>query len=603
MVVEFKKGETYVAVADYTPKEKKAKEIPFVRHDKLVAVKQVDEKGDWWMMKNPRIKKEGLVPTVLLALEGAMELNDWCHGAISRNGAEYLLNQMAKEGAFLVRESQSQPGQYTLDLFSEGKVIHYRIQNTEDGRFFFRTGKEFDTIRALIEHHMSQSDGLNCKLEHIVPRAHAKTVVFSKKIDDEWEINKKDVVLGKRLGGGNFGEVFLAKIGDDTVAVKTIKEESMETVEFMKEAHVMKKFNHPNLVRLIGVCTKDLPLYIVTEYVENGDLLSYLRRPESRSEIDYIGQLYIASQIADGMSALEAQKTLHRDLAARNCLVGEKLVVKICDFGMGRVVDEDLYTARTGTKMPIKWTAPEALCYDAFSSKSDVWSYGIVLWEIVTYGREQPYDNVETKDLVATLESGYRMPKPPNCSDALYKAMMACWEMDPKDRPTFASLRDRMERLHAVERGEMHPDPEDKPSASGKSWRQSYQEHERKRMEAIPSDEADEAPAETSDKKKGPLSLDSLISLTKSIFGKTQHMFRYCDDANCKELVGDCTKECEQLEKGLKKVPVDKAVLKNFSAAFSTLKKSKMKAEIVRPNSEKLRDAIRDLNKALKDLA
>lgn len=152
--------------------------------------------------------------------------------------------------------------------------------------------------------------------------------------------------------------------------------------EFMQEAQVMKKMQHPNLVKLIGVCSTEMPMYIVTEFVPHGDMLSYLRRPGAEKEINRGAMLYICTQVADGMAYLELHKCIHRDLAARNCLVADELRVKIADFGMGRVID-DLYTARTGSKMPVKWSAPESLCYNAFSTASDVWSFGILLWEVL----------------------------------------------------------------------------------------------------------------------------------------------------------------------------------------------------------------------------
>eukprot|EP00730_Choanoeca_flexa_P020157 TRINITY_DN9856_c0_g1_i1.p1 TRINITY_DN9856_c0_g1~~TRINITY_DN9856_c0_g1_i1.p1 ORF type:complete len:541 (+),score=117.50 TRINITY_DN9856_c0_g1_i1:840-2462(+) len=443
-----RKAAVYVALDDYTAQNKN--EISFTKNDKFKVLKQNKNDEAWWNVQNLSTKKKGFVPASMLTVEGSLELHEWCHGAISRNGADYLLKQHGREGMYLVRESQSQPGQYTLDVWSGGKTVHYRITLGDDG-YFFRQGVCFATIPELIEHHQTKADGLCCVLSEVAPKAHAKTVVISMDLDRKWELKRSDVELGPRLGGGNYGEVYRGTYNKQTVAVKTIKEESMETVEFMKEAHVMKKLNHPNLVKLIGVCSQDLPMYIVQEFVCNGDLLTYLRRPQSRTEIDHISMLYLATQIAAGMSALEDQNTIHRDLAARNCLVGENLAVKVADFGMGRVVD-DLYTARTGTKMPIKWTSPEALCYDAFSVKSDVWSFGITLWEIATYG-DNPYPGMEARDVITQLEQGYRMPEPDNCPEGLYEVMVECWALKSDDRPSFHQLTEKLDDLHKESKG------------------------------------------------------------------------------------------------------------------------------------------------------
>jgi serine/threonine protein kinase len=202
----------------------------------------------------------------------------------------------------------------------------------------------------------------------------------------------------------------------------------------------MKPLQHPNIVKLLGVVFEDFPMYIVLEMCPRGDLLSYLRRRESRKEMDADAQLSVCSQVCSGMTHLERHKIIHRDLAARNCLVADNLQIKLADFGMGREI-ESLYTARTGTKMPVKWSAPEALCFNAFSVKSDVWSFGIILWEIVTLG-DTPYADIESADVLGKLEDGYRMPIPEKCNPLLYAIMLTTWEMKAENRPSFGKMMD-----------------------------------------------------------------------------------------------------------------------------------------------------------------
>ena len=396
------------------------------------------------------------------------------------------------------------------------------------------------------------------------------------------ELKRDDIQLGDRLGGGNYGEVYQAKYHKMIVAVKTIKEDSMETEEFMKEAHVMKKLQHPNLVKLIGVCSQSLPMYIVQEFVPHGDLLSFLRRPNSRAAIDETAQLYMSFQIADGMACLEAQNTIHRDLAARNCLVGDNLLIKIADFGMGRVVD-DLYTARTGTKMPIKWTAPEALCYDAFSTKSDVWSFGIVLWEIVTYG-DVPYPEMEARDVIHKLEDGYRMPEPSHCPKGLYPIMSDCWEMNAKDRPTFDSLKLRLEELHTESQG-------DEPSAlrrrstkpANTGWRQQF--------------EAARSKSDDSKRQK----IEHALDLTKKVFSGSQHIFRYGNEQTLPGLLKDLLPMCQELVSLAKANKLtEKSEQKALASAVKELTKAKLKIEKVKAACEKVRDTSKALHRRLK---
>jgi tyrosine-protein kinase Tec len=192
------------------------------------------------------------------------------------------------------------------------------------------------------------------------------------------------------LGSGQFGRVVAGKWRDKVdVAIKMMKENAMNEDDFVEEARAMQKFQHDNLVKLYGVCIKQGPIFIITELMVNGCLLQYLRSNRHLVEkVEII--LDMAIQICSAMRFLEHSSFIHRDLAARNCLVGERNVVKVGDFGLARFVVDDEYTASEGTKFPIKWAAPEVITHARFSSKSDVWSYGILMWELWSGGKT-PY--------------------------------------------------------------------------------------------------------------------------------------------------------------------------------------------------------------------
>jgi fyn-related kinase len=233
--------------------------------------------------------------------------------------------------------------------------------------------------------------------------------------------------LAKKLGSGQFGDVWEGIWNGSTpVAVKTLKPGSMSSEDFLKEAAIMKKLRHPKLIQLYAVCTDDEPIYIVTELMKHGSLLDYLHDKGRALRLPQLVDM--AAQVAAGMAYLESQSYVHRDLAARNVLVGENNICKVGDFGLARILErEDEYTAKEGAKFPIKWTAPEAALMSRFSVKSDVWSYGILLAELVTYGRI-PYPGMTNAEVLQQVERGYRMPSPPGTPEALYQIMLDCWK-------------------------------------------------------------------------------------------------------------------------------------------------------------------------------
>ena len=314
------------------------------------------------------------------------------------------------------------------------------------GGFYIAARSMFNTLEEMVRHYREDSDGLCCRLTVICPKFDMPTTVgLSYNTKDEWEIERTSIKLDKKLGAGQFGEVWEGVWnGTTSVAVKTLKPGSMAATDFLTEAHIMKKLQHEKLIQLYAVCTKGEPIYIVTELMKNGSLLDYLQKGEGR-HLKLPELIDVAAQVASGMAYLESQHYIHRDLAARNVLVGDGNIVKIADFGLARIIIKDeLYTAREGAKFPIKWTAPEAALYNRFSIKSDIWSFGILISELITHGRI-PYPGMTNGEVLAKVEQGYRMPPPPGCPDPLYQIMLDCWKSDADERPTFEYLKFHLE--------------------------------------------------------------------------------------------------------------------------------------------------------------
>uniref|UniRef100_A0A8C8WS73 Tyrosine-protein kinase n=1 Tax=Panthera leo TaxID=9689 RepID=A0A8C8WS73_PANLE len=276
---------------------------------------------------------------------------DWYHGAIPRIEAQELLKQ---QGDFLVRESHGKPGEYVLSVYSDGQRRHFIIQFVDNLYRFEGTG--FSNIPQLIEHHYTTKQVITKKSGVVLLNPIPK--------DKKWVLNHEDVTLGELLGKGNFGEVYKGILKDKTaVAVKTCKEDLPQElkIKFLQEAKILKQYDHPNIVKLIGVCTQRQPIYIIMELVPGGDFLSFLRKKKDELKLKQLVKFSLDA--VSGMSYLESKNCIHRDLAARNCLVGENNVLKISDFGMSRQEDGGVYSSSGLKQIPIKWTAPEALNY------------------------------------------------------------------------------------------------------------------------------------------------------------------------------------------------------------------------------------------------
>ncbi|XP_044591143.1 ephrin type-B receptor 1-B isoform X12 [Cotesia glomerata] len=272
------------------------------------------------------------------------------------------------------------------------------------------------------------------------------------------EIDAGYITIEAIIGGGEFGDVCRGKLklppdgrAEIDVAIKTLKPGSADKArnDFLTEASIMGQFEHPNVIFLQGVVTKSNPVMIITEFMENGSLDTFLRANDGKFQVlQLVGML---RGIASGMQYLAEMNYVHRDLAARNVLVNAALVCKIADFGLSREIEsatEGAYTTRVsmGGKIPVRWTAPEAIAFRKFTSASDVWSMGIVCWEVMSYG-ERPYWNWSNQDVIKSIEKGYRLPAPMDCPEAIYQLMLDCWQKERTHRPTFANLTQTLDKL------------------------------------------------------------------------------------------------------------------------------------------------------------
>ncbi|XP_054743342.1 proto-oncogene tyrosine-protein kinase receptor Ret, partial [Anastrepha obliqua] len=285
--------------------------------------------------------------------------------------------------------------------------------------------------------------------------------------DSKWEFDRELLRLDVVLGEGEFGKVvkgYATNIADipgvTTVAVKMLKSgaNSVEYMALLSEFQLLQEVSHPNVIKLLGACTKgDTPMIII-EYAKYGSLRSYLRlsRKIECSGVDFTDGiepitvkniLSFAWQICKGMAYLTEIKLVHRDLAARNVLLADGKICKVSDFGLTRdVYEDDAYLKRSRDRVPVKWMAPESLADHVYTTKSDVWAFGVLCWELITLGAS-PYPGILPQDLYNLLKTGYRMERPDNCSEEIYSVVRTCWAYDPNSRPSFKYLASQFEKL------------------------------------------------------------------------------------------------------------------------------------------------------------
>ncbi|XP_006926143.1 tyrosine-protein kinase Fyn isoform X3 [Pteropus alecto] len=380
----------FVALYDYEARTED--DLSFHKGEKFQILNSSE--GDWWEARSLTTGDTGYIPSNYVAPVDSIQAEEWYFGKLGRKDAErQLLSFGNPRGTFLIRESETTKGAYSLSIrdwddMKGDHVKHYKIRKLDNGGYYITTRAQFETLQQLVQHYSGT-----------------------------WNGNTK-------------------------VAIKTLKPGTMSPESFLEEAQIMKKLKHDKLVQLYAVVSEE-PIYIVTEYMNKGSLLDFLKDGEGRA-LKLPNLVDMASQVAAGMAYIERMNYIHRDLRSANILVGNSLICKIADFGLARLIEDNEYTARQGAKFPIKWTAPEAALYGRFTIKSDVWSFGILLTELVTKGRV-PYPGMNNREVLEQVERGYRMPCPQDCPISLHELMIHCWKKDPEERPTFEYLQGFLE--------------------------------------------------------------------------------------------------------------------------------------------------------------
>ncbi|XP_043652050.1 tyrosine-protein kinase Fer isoform X3 [Drosophila teissieri] len=381
----------------------------------------------------PRSQSLGSL-SISLSTNRPLYEEEWFHGVLPREEVVRLLNN---DGDFLVRETiRNEESQIVLSVCWNGHK-HFIVQTTGEGNFRFE-GPPFASIQELIMHQYHSELPVTVKSGSILRRPVCR---------ERWELSNDDVVLLERIGRGNFGDVYKAKLKSTKldVAVKTCRMTlpDEQKRKFLQEGRILKQYDHPNIVKLIGICVQKQPIMIVMELVLGGSLLTYLRK--NSNGLTTRQQMGMCRDAAAGMRYLESKNCIHRDLAARNCLVDLEHSVKISDFGMSR--EEEEYIVSDGMKqIPVKWTAPEALNFGKYTSLCDVWSYGILMWEIFSKG-DTPYSGMTNSRARERIDTGYRMPTPKSTPEEMYRLMLQCWAADAESRPHFDEIYNVVDAL------------------------------------------------------------------------------------------------------------------------------------------------------------
>ncbi|XP_020512498.2 tyrosine-protein kinase ZAP-70 isoform X1 [Labrus bergylta] len=426
----------------------------------------------------------------------AHEKMPWYHGKITRQeGERRLYSGVQPDGKFLVRD-RDESGTFALSMMYGKTVYHYQILQDKSGKYSMPDGTKFDTIWQLVEYLKMKSDGLVTVLGEAcvngkaaaektpnlpavrraftngyTPPPRAVTVPEDRDVLPmdcsgfnpyhnpnevrRFNIKRDQLLIDEvELGSGNFGCVKKGVLKTDSgqidVAIKVLKSDNdrlrSDNEEMMREAEIMHQLSNPYIVRMMGLCNAE-NLMLVMELASAGPLNTFLSNNKDTVSVENIVNLM--HQVSVGMKYLEEKNFVHRDLAARNVLLVNQQFAKISDFGLSKALgaDDNYYKARSSGKWPLKWYAPECIHFRKFSSKSDVWSFGITMWEAFSYGGK-PYKKLKGTDVVRFIDADNRLDCPSACPERMYTVMKECWTYKHDERPDFKKVEEYMRSYH-----------------------------------------------------------------------------------------------------------------------------------------------------------
>uniref|UniRef100_A0A1X7V7J9 Tyrosine-protein kinase n=1 Tax=Amphimedon queenslandica TaxID=400682 RepID=A0A1X7V7J9_AMPQE len=350
----------------------------------------------------------------------------WYHGGLTRRDAEKLLIN-TKNGTFLVRDSANYTDDYTISLSYANNVEHYRVCKDKRGSVTIDKETHFKDLVTLIKHHQENADGLCTRLKFVLE----KTSSGLKDEDKIVIIPEDELRVISVLGKGEFGDALCMGFYKETQVVIKLLESikgAGPTQQFLNEVSIMMTLRHPNIIEIIGISLESQPICLVKEFVAKGSLEQFLRS-RSRAVVTK-SQLSFARDVCNGMAYLESKNIVHRNVTARHILLTDALTAKISKF----------WVTCKGKSCSVKWAAPETIKRNVFTIKSDVWSFGILLWEIYSCGR-LPYPRIPTNEITEQIDKGHRMDPPEGCPDNIYRIMRQCWNADEIDRPAFHEIK------------------------------------------------------------------------------------------------------------------------------------------------------------------